>query len=203
MFRGRGRQSGNRGGPSSYHSPEGFGDVIREVWLAPGRFFGRLDPEGGTLRPALFAAAVFYLNLLFGQLLNIVWNREFNYGLLNAALPGLVVAIILGPLLVAGLTALVLTILDGAPSRRKFGPVFRALGYTTAIGLVLWVPFAPLIALPYGLYVATVAVKEVLFISWRRATAAALVPLGAVLLILLLLTGFEEAYQLLLNPPGE
>jgi hypothetical protein len=68
---------------------------------------------------------------------------------------------------------------------------------------VLWVPFAPLIALPYGLYVATVAVKEVLFISWRRATAAALVPLGAVLLILLLLTGFEEAYQLLLNPPGE
>jgi len=51
--------------------------------------------------------------------------------------------------------------------------------------------------------IATVAVKEVLFVSWRRAATAALVPLGAVLLIALLLTGFEEAYQLLLNPPEE
>lgn len=203
MPRWGGRQSERQGGSSGYHSPEGFGQVPREVWLAPGRFFSRLDPEGGPLRPALFAVAVFYLNLLLGQILKVAWNREFNYGLLTAALPGLVVALILAPLLVAGLTMLVLTILDGAPSRRKFGPVFRALGYATAIGLVLWIPFAPFIALPYGLYVATVAVKEVLFISWRRAATAALVPLGAVLLIALLLTGFEEAYQLLINPPGE
>ncbi len=198
-----GHENGRQGGVSGYHSQEGFGKVLREVWLAPGRFFSRLDPEGGPSRPALFATAVFYLNLLLGQLLKVAWNREFNYGLLTAALPGLVVALILAPLLVAGLTMLVLTILDGAPSRRKFGPVFRALGYAMAIGFVLWIPFAPFIALPYGLYVATVAVKEVLFISWRRAATAALVPLGAVLLIALLLTGFEEAYQLLINPPGE
>ncbi len=192
-----------QGGSSGYHSPEGFWKVVLEVWFAPGRFFSRLDPEGGPLRPALFAAAVLYLNLLLGQLLKVAWNREFNYGLFNAALPGLVVALILAPLLVAGLTMLVLTILDGAPSRRKFGPVFRALGYATAIGLVLWIPFAPFIALLYGLYVATIAVKEVLFVSWKRAATATLVPLGAVLLIALLLTGFEEAYQLLINPPGE
>jgi hypothetical protein len=180
-----------------------LGDVLREVWLAPGRFFSRLDPEGGLVRPALFATAVFYLNLLLGQLLAVVWDREFNYGLLTAALPVLVVVLILAPLLVAGLSALVLTVLDGAPSRRKFGPVFRALGYVTAIGLVLWIPYAPFVALPYGLYVATVAVKEVLFISWRRAAIATLIPLGAVLLILFLLTGPTQAYELLLNPPGE
>jgi len=192
-----------RGGPSGYYSPEGFGDVLRQVWLAPRKFFRRLDPEGGLVRPALFSAAVLYLNLLLGEILQEVWLLEFNYGLLYAALPGLVVALVLGPLLVAGLSTLVLTVLDGAPSRRKFGPVFRALGYATAIGSVLWIPYAPLLALPYGLYVATVAVKEALFISWRRAAAAALVPLGAVLLILLLLTGFDEAYRLLTNPPGE
>ncbi len=192
-----------RGGHSGYYSPEGFGDVLRQVWLAPRKFFRRLDPEGGLVRPALFSAAVLYLNLLLGEILQEVWLLEFNYGLLYAALLGLVVTLVLGPLLVAGLSALVLTVLDGAPSRRKFGPVFRALGYTTAIGSVLWIPYAPLLALPYGLYVATVAVKEVLFISWRRAAAAALVPLGAVLLILLLLTGFDEAYRLLTNPPGE
>lgn len=197
------RRGGRQGGPSGYHSPEGFKDVVRGVWLAPGRFFGRLDPEGGLVRPALFASSVLYLNLLFEELLRAVWQLEFNYGLLNAALPGLAVALVLGPLLVAGLSALVLTVLDGGPSRRKFGPVFRALGYATAIGLVLWIPYAPFIALPYGLYVATVAVKEALFISWRRAAVAALAPLGAALLIVLLLAGPTGAYELLISPPGE
>ena len=193
-----------RSGPSTgFYSPEGFRNVVREVWLAPSRFFRRLDPDGGLARPALFASCVLYVNLLLGELLREVWNLGFNYALLYAALPGLVVALILGPLLVAGLATLVLTVLDGAPSLHKLGPVFRGLGYASAICIVLWIPFAPLIAVPYGLYVATVAVKEVLFISWRRAAAAALVPLGAVLLILLLLTGFEETVQLLLNPPGE
>jgi hypothetical protein len=191
------------GVPSGHHSPEGFGDVLREVWLSPGKFFGSLNPEDASIRPALFAAIVLYLNLILDELLRAAWRVEFNYGLLYAALPGLVVSLVLAPLLVAGLTALVLTVLDGAPSRRKFGPVFRALGYATAIGIVLWVPYAPLVALPYGLYVATVAVKEALLISWGRAAAGALAPLGAVLLILLLLIGPDEAFQLLMNPPGE
>ena len=130
------------------------------------------------MRPALFASSVLYLNLIFDELLRAVWRLEFNYGLLNAAFPGLAVALVLGPLLVAGLSTLVLTVLDGAPSRRKFGRMFRALGYATAIGLVLWIPYAPFIALPYGLYVATVAVKEALSISWRRAAVAALAPLA-------------------------
>jgi hypothetical protein len=188
--------------PSSPHSSEGFGYVLREVWLSPGKFFGRLDPDGGPVRPALFAATILYLNLLLGELLRFLWRLEFNYGLLYAALPGFVASLVLAPLLVAGLSALVLTILDGAPSRRKFGPVFRALGYATAIGFVLWIPFAPFVAIPYGLYVATVAVKEMLFISWRRAAASTLAPLGAAILILLLLAG-PEAYDLLVNPPGE
>jgi hypothetical protein len=191
------------GRPSDYHSSEGFGDVLRGVWLAPGKFFRKLDPEGSLVRPALFAAAVLYLNLLFGELLRFAWLLEFNYGLLYALLPGLVVSLILAPLLVAGFAALVLAVLDGAPSRRKFGPVFRALGYATAIGLVLWIPYAPLVALPYGLYVATTAVKEMLSITWKRAVTSTLIPLAAVLLIMLLLSGPDEAYRLLTNPPGE
>lgn len=193
----------HRGGPPGPRSPEGFADVVREVWLAPGRFFGRLDPEGGLLRPAFFASLVLYVNLLLEEVLQEAWRLEFNYGLLTAALPGLVVALGLTPLLVLGLSLLVLTSLDGAPSRRKLGPVFRALGYATAVGLVFWIPYASIVALPYSLYVATVAVREVLFISWSRAAVAALVPLGAVLLVMLLLAGPTGAYELLINPPGE
>lgn len=190
-------------GSDGYHSPEGFGTALREVWLAPGRFFKRLDPEGGVLRPALFAATIMYLNLILEALLQAAWLLEPNIGLVYALFLGLVVSLVLAPLLLAGLTTLVLVILNGAPSRRDFGPLYRALGYATGIGVVLWIPYGPLLALPYGAYVATVAVKETLYLGWTRAAAGALIPLGALFLILLLLIGPAEIYNLLLNPPGE
>ena len=182
------------------HSPEDFWSALREVWLAPGHFFRMLDPGGGPIRPALFASLVLYLNLLFEAVLQAVWLREFNYALIYVPFLGLVVALVLAPLLVAGLTTLVLVVLEGAPSRPSFGPLFRALGYATGIGFLLWVPFGPLLAIPYGALVSTIAVKETLNIGWARAAAAALIPLGAVLLIVLLLTG--EAWGFLINPPG-
>ena len=185
---------------SVHHSPEGFWSALREVWFAPDRFFKMLDPRGGPIRPALFASIILYLNLLLEAALQAVWLREFNYALIYAPFLGLVVALVLAPLLVAGLTALVLVVLEGAPSRRSFGPLFRALGYATGIGFVLWVPFGPLLAIPYGALVSTIAVKETLHTGWTRAAAGALIPLGAVLLILLLLTG--EAVSFVINPPG-
>jgi len=187
---------------SVHRSPEDFWGASREVWFAPRRYFKGLDPEGGPIRPAIFASIILYLNLLFEAALQAVWLREFNYSLIYAPLLGLVVALVLAPLLVAGLAVLVLVVLEGAPSRRGFGPIFRALGYATGIGFILWVPYGPLLAVPYGAYVATIAVKETLNLGWGRAAAATLIPLGAVLLVLLLLTGPSEASGLLVNPPG-
>ena len=196
MFRRRGYVE------SVQFSPEDFWGALREVWLAPGRFFRRLDPAGGQIRPVIFASIILYLNLLLEAALQALWLREFNYALIYAPFLGLVVSLVLAPLLVAGLTILVLVVLEGAPSRRSFGPVFRSLGYATGIGFVLWIPYAPLLALPYGALVATIAVKETLNMGWRRAAIATLIPLGAVLLILLLLTGPAEAVSFLINPPG-
>jgi hypothetical protein len=183
-------------------SPEDFSGALREVWLAPGRFFKELDPDGGPIRPAVFASLILYLNLLLEAALQAVWLREFNYALIYAPFVGLVVALVLAPLLVAGLAALILVVLEGAPSRRSFGPAFRSLGYASGIGIILWVPFGPFLALPYGALVATTAVKETFNVDWRRAAAATLIPLVAVLLILLLLIGPAEAYGFLTNPPG-
>jgi hypothetical protein len=183
-------------------SPEDFWGALKGVWFTPRRFFERLDPGGGYFKPAIFASIVLYLNLLLEAALQAVWLREFNFALIYAPFLALVVALVLAPLLVAGLAVLVLVVLDGAPSRRRFGPVFRALAYASGIGSVLWVPYAPLLAIPYGAFVATVAVKETLGIGWGKAAAGALIPLCAVLLILLLLTGPSEAAGFLLNPPG-
>lgn len=183
-------------------SPENFWGALREVWLAPGRFFGRLDPDGGPIRPTIFAVLILFLNLLLDTALQAVWLREFNLGLMNAPLLGLVVALVLTPMLLSGLSALVLVVLDGAPSRRNFGPVYRALGYASGIGIIAWVPYGPLLAIPYGAYVATVAVKNALGLDWRRAALATLGPIAALLLILFLLTGPTEAYEFLLSPPG-
>ena len=183
-------------------SPENFWGALKGVWFAPRRFFERLAPGGGFFRPAIFASIVLYLNLLLEAALQAVWLREFNFAFIYAPFLGLVVALVLAPLLVAGLAILVLVVLDGAPSRRSFGPVFRALAYASGIGAVLWIPYAPLLAIPYGAFVATVAIKETMRASWRRAAAGVLIPLAAVLLILLLLTSPEEAFGFLLNPPG-
>jgi hypothetical protein len=67
---------------------------------------------------------------------------------------------------------------------------------------VLWVPYGPLLAIPYGSLVATIGVRETLNLGWARAAAAALIPLGAVLAIVLLLTGPGEIVGSLTNPPG-
>jgi hypothetical protein len=183
-------------------SPENFWGALKGVWFTPRRFFEGLAPGGGFFRPAIFASIVLYLNLLLEAALQAVWLRELNFALIYAPFLGLVVALVLAPLLVAGLAVLVLVVLDGAPSRRSFGPVFRALAYASGIGAVLWIPYAPLLAIPYGAFVATVAIKETMHASWRRAAAGVLIPFVAVLLILLLLTSPEEAVGFLLNPPG-
>jgi hypothetical protein len=183
-------------------SPEDFWGALRGVWLAPGEFFARLDQDAGFIRPTVFAAMVLYLNLVLGEALQAVWIGEFNAGFIYVLFFGLVVSLILAPFLVSALAVLVQVIHSGAPSRRDFRPLYRHLSYATGIGIVLWIPFGPFLAIPYGAYVITRAVKAALNTDGRRAAAAALIPLAAVLAILLLLTGPTEAYELLKNPPG-
>lgn len=187
----------------SVESPEDFWGVLRGVWFAPVRFFRGLDPQGGVIRPAIFASVVLYLDLLLEAVLQMLWLREFNFGVVYAPFLALVVAIVLAPLLVAGLVVLVLVILGGGTlSRGGFGSLFRSLGYASGIGFALWIPFAPLLAVPYGSFVATVAVKETLNLTWARAATATLIPLGAVILTVLVLLGPGEATSFLVNPPG-
>src|SRR5215217_9180989 len=87
-------------------SPEDFWGALRGVWFAPVRFFRGLDPQGGVIRPAIFASVVLYLNLILEAVLQMIWVREFNYGSIYAPLFGLVVAIVLAPLLIAGFAVL-------------------------------------------------------------------------------------------------
>jgi len=189
------------GGYRGHQSPEGFWGALLGVLFSPHRFFERLDPEGGFFRPVLFVSLVLYLNLILDSALQALWLQEFNYALIYTVILGIPVALILAPILVAGLTALVLVVLDGSPSRARFGPVFRNLCYASGVGVVLWIPFGPILAIVCGAYAATIAVKEALNESWNRAAAAALIPLGAVILILLLLIGFDQAASLFFNPP--
>lgn len=192
-----GRNRGRYGG-----SPEDFWGALRGVWLAPREFFAGLDPDAGFVRPTLFVSTVLYLNLVLDAALQAVWIRDFNAGLLYVLFFGLVVSLVLAPFLVSSLTVLVQVIHAGAPSRHGFRPLYRHLAYASGIGIALWIPFGPIIAIPYGLFVATAATRTALDTNWRLAAVAALIPLGAVLLILLLLTGPSEAYELLVNPPG-
>ncbi len=184
-------------------SPENFWGALRGVWFSPVRFFRGLDAHGGVIRPTIFASLILYLDLLLEAVLQMIWLREFNYGSIYAPFFGLVISIVLAPLLISGFAALVLFILGGGtPPRGGFVPVFRSLAYASGIGFALWVPFAPLVAIPYGAFVATVAVKETMNVTWGRAAAATLIPLGAIILSVLILLGPGEAAGFLINPPG-
>ena len=184
-------------------SSEDFWSALRGVWFSPIRFFRELEPDGAIIRPAIFASLILYLDLILETVLQQVWLLEFNYGLIYAPFFGLVAAVVLAPLLIAGFAFLVLLILGGGtPSRGGFFPLFRSLSYASGIGLALWIPFAPLLAIPYGAYVGTAAVKETANVTWPRAAAATLIPFGAVVLIILLLLGPGEAAGFLINPPG-
>ena len=174
---------------------------MRGVWFSPRRFFENLDPERGVVGPAIFASLVVYLALLLETALQAVWIREFDSGLLYSLLLGLVVALFLGPLLVASLTALVLVVLDGAPSWSKFGPLFRSLGYASGVLIAAPIPYAPFLIMLYAPYVATVAAKEALGTGWKRAVVGVLIPIATLLLILLALLGPGDAYEVLVNPP--
>lgn len=196
-----------RGGPRTgmgyAESPEDFWGALRGVWFSPIRFFRGLDPEGGVIRPTIFASLVLYLNLILEAVLQMAWLHEFNYGSIYAPLFGLVISVLLAPLLIVGFAVLVQVILGGGTlSRDGFGPLYRALSYAGGIALVLWIPFAPLIAIPYGAFVVTVAVRETGRVSSARAVAATLLPLGAVILTILLLLGPDGTKTFLLNPPG-
>ena len=153
------------------------------------------------MRPAVFASLVIYLDLVVEAVLQAVWAGGFEFSLLPSFLLGFVVAVFLALLLAAGFAALVLVVLDGAPSRARFGPVFRSVSYASGILIALPIPYGPFLALAYGPYVATVAVKETLNLGWKRAATATLIPLAAALLILLLLVGPTEALEILVNPP--
>ena len=181
---------------------ESFWGALRAVWLSPSEFFARLDPDAGFVRPTVFAAMVLYLNLVFEAALQAAWIQDFNIGLVYALFLGLVVSLVLAPLLVSALAVLVQVIHAGGPSRRDFRPLYRHLAYASGIGIILWVPFGPVLAIPYGAYVLTTAVRTALQTDTRRAALAALIPFGAVLLILLLLLGPAESYEMLRNPPG-
>lgn len=196
-----------RGDPSAsmgrMGSPEDFWSALRGVWVSPIRFFRGLDPQGGVIRPAIFASVVLYLDLLLEAVLQMIWLHEFNYGSIYAPLFGLVVAILMAPLLVTGFAVLVQIILGGGTlSRAGLASLFRALGYASGIGLALWIPFAPIVAIPYGAFVATVAVKETANVTTARAATATLIPLGAVILTILLLLGPDGTATFLINPPG-
>ena len=198
MFRG-----GSRADVGVAASPEDFWGALRGVWFSPVRFFRGLDPQGGVIRPFIFASVVLYLDLILEAVLQMIWVHEFNYGSIYAPLFGLVVSIVLAPLLIAGFALLVQVILGGGTlSRGGFGPLFRALGYASGIGVALWIPFAPLVAIPYGAFVATIAVRETANVTRARAAAATLIPLAAVILTILLLLGPDGAASFLINPPG-
>jgi hypothetical protein len=177
-----------------------FGDVVRRVFLQPGRFFAGMPRSGALLNPLIFAVVCIEISALLSALLVLAGvqpNPGFNPNPQNAlpsvftpgsALASIIVAPIFGAIglfIAAAIQQLLVRLVVGA-NNSGFGSTFRVASYTQVTGLVNWIPIVgPLLSL-YGLYLAIVGIREAHGTTTGKAALVILIPFAVVLVVALI-----------------
>jgi hypothetical protein len=158
-------------------APETASRVLRD----PQSFFATLPREGGYEAPAIFAGTML---LAYGVILAL-------FALIGLGPAGFFYALIIVPIL-AGIGLLVAAAIvffasQALGGEATFESSFRIVAYASAIApigaLVSFIPYAPLLANAYGIYLTIVAVIAVNRVPEGRAWRI-LGGIGAVLLLL-------------------
>ena len=158
-------------------APETASRVLRD----PQGFFATLPREGGYEAPAIFAGTML---LAYGVILAL-------FALIGLGPAGFFYALIIVPIFAAiGLlvaAAIVFFASQALGGEATFESSFRIVAYASAIApigaLVSFIPYAPLLANAYGIYLTIVAVIAVNRVPEGRAWRV-LGGIGAVLLLL-------------------
>ena len=177
-----------------------FGDVVRRVFLQPGRFFAGMPRSGALLNPLIFAVVCIEISALLSALLVLAGvqpNPGFNPNPQNAlpsvftpgsALASIIVAPIFGAIglfIAAAIQQLLVRLVVGA-NNSGFGSTFRVASYTQVTGLVNWIPIVgPLLSL-YGLYLSIVGIREAHGTTTGKAALVILIPFAVVLVVALI-----------------
>ncbi|MGH7822235.1 MAG: YIP1 family protein [Candidatus Binatia bacterium] len=154
-------------------------EVWKRVVLEPRAFFGALPAAGGLQPPLAFAAISLFVGgvgvLLFG-----------------GGLKGLVALVVLGLIrLFVGAAIVTLIAQSLFQGQGDYESTFRALGYATAIAVLIGVPFVQYFAALYGAFLLIVAIERAHSFDAVRASLT---------LLATAVTGFVIAHALGLWP---
>lgn len=204
-------ERGERRGYDTSRPVGSFVEVVRGVIVEPARFFGGLrDPRPGDVRgPLVFAiicAAIstplaFFLQP-YGPPVARQPDLAGGFFELFRNNPGGAVALAALALVLLPLFA-VLRVYVGAAiqhffvflfvrQRRGYWATFPVMAYGSALSLFSWIPLLGYLVALYGVYVTTIALREMHGTTTTRALLAALVPA---------LLGLLSLVPALLNPP--
>lgn len=171
-----------------------FPVTVRRVLLEPVGFFRNMARADSLWNPLVFAVACALISLLLTYLtlplIPFAGEREGLGGLLAevgdrspASVAALVlVVLVFAPLFVvlglyvgAAIYQILVTIFVGRENA-GFDATLRIYAYTTAVGLLTWVPVVGYGASLYGFFLAFLGLREVHRTTTRRALAVVLVP---------------------------
>ena len=183
-----------------------FVDVVRRVVARPVEFFSAIPRRGNFLSPLIFALICALISAILGGLLRLVWRsnalggvRFEGQGLGTLEFIGTVlwapIGSTIGLLIVAGIAHLLVMLFVGA-ANSGFEATFRVACYAAVTNLVNWIPFVGGLLALYGLYLAVVGIRETHGTTTGRAALVVLLPIGAILLLTLIVFLVAGAFVL-------
>lgn len=160
---------------------QAFLATLKQVLLAPTKFYGRMPRRGGLSNPLIFALIMGVL----GKVLGLTWQQVLflRFGQLPEINPPhlIAIAIVLPFIVLAGLyigSAIVhvcLTLVGG--SRRGFEATFRVIAYSGATEIFSLIPFIGSIAtVIYVLPLTIIGLRETHGTSTGKAVIAVFLP---------------------------
>lgn len=187
---------GSSGGDYDLSNPAGsFVDVVRRVVTTPAEFFSGIPGRGNYLAPLVFALICALVSAVLGGLLRLAWRSEAvggvrfegeGLGLLEffGAILWVPIGSTIGLFVVAGIAHLLVMLFVGN-ANSGFEATFRVACYAAVTNLVNWIPFIGGLLALYGFYLAVVGIREVHSTTTGKAALVVLLPIGAILLLVL------------------
>jgi hypothetical protein len=187
---------GSPGGDYDLSDPiNSFVDVVRRVVASPAEFFSGIRRRGNFLAPLVFALICALISAILGGVLRLAWRSEALGGVRfegeGLGFLGFLGAVLWAPigstiglLIVAGVAHLLVMLFVG-DRNSGFDSTFRVACYAAVTNLVNWIPFVGGLLALYGLYLAVVGIREMHATTTGKAALVVLLPIGAILLLTL------------------
>jgi hypothetical protein len=165
-----------------------FVQTVREVLFNPVNFFRSIRREGDFLNPLLFAIICALISGVLGGILRMIFTLVRGEGF-GGAVGSLIANIFLVPigtaigLFIGAAIYHLLVLLIVRPSHAGYEATFRAVAYASALQILGWLGYIPILGIVVGIAIAiynvvlsVIGIREMHATTTGRAVAVVLIP---------------------------